>query len=142
MRSVFLSLFLLFPSSAYTDIPPESLTIQTQLTYRGPSKKDISVSKEMVIPIGNTQWLPLTDAKDQVVLLGRIAQTDGTALKVEYMLIDGHQKPSSVVSTPTILARLGEPAEISVADSKQKSNFSISLTAKKTENSPQSAETH
>lgn len=126
-----LGIFISFVcSSAMASKPSPGFALTTKLDYKSGTKKDISTSKEIILSRGNINWTPLTDIQDEVILLGRVAQASDESIKVEYMLIDGHKKPSTIVSTPTLVARLNEAAQISITDPDKKSIISISLTAK------------
>ncbi|MBX9765728.1 MAG: hypothetical protein K2X47_00530 [Bdellovibrionales bacterium] len=137
---LFLSILtLLIYGSAFSATPREGYSLKTKLNYKSGTKKDISATKEIILPTGTFDWVPLTDIQDEVVLLGRVAQTTDSSVKVEYMLIDGHKKPSTIVSTPSILARLNEAAEISITAPDNRSIISISLMVKATTFVPESA---
>lgn len=102
--------------------------IQTELAYESNSH-EIKTGKELILPESNRTWTPLTTPKDGVTLLGRLAEVRPDTIKMEYILVDTRIE-SAVISTPAIIARLNEKAEIGM--NSDKSKVSVSLKAKRT----------
>lgn len=102
--------------------------IQSNLTYQT-SEGVVETAREFILPESNKGWTALTAPKSGVVLLGKLAKADLKTIHMEYMLVDT-RNDSSVVSTPAIIARLGEEAKVTVEGDKDK--VAISLTAKRT----------
>ena len=120
--------FVAISLQSFSNDSMDSYRIQTTLKYKAPLSEELLSTKEVLVLKRNPNWMPLTDAKENVVLLGRVVQEIGTALKVEYMLIDGNRKSESIVATPSIVSRLQEPASIAVTEI-GKPKYTISMVA-------------
>lgn len=133
MKKTITLITLLLCQLSYAAVKNEGYLINTNLKYTTASKKEISASKEFILPADNKGWVTLTDFKNNVVLLGRALKADKETIHLEYMLIDGNQKPNVVVSTPSIVAIFNEPTSIRVGEQGEKPTLSLSVVAKKTE---------
>ncbi|MCM2323015.1 MAG: hypothetical protein NDJ90_07110 [Oligoflexia bacterium] len=130
MKEMMMILPLLMATMASAATTSESgFLVKTKLTYQTPKSLIESVG-ELILPNTNKGWTPLTYPKEGVVLLGRMVKFDSATIHLEYMLVDTRNAESSVVSTPSIITRLGEEAKVSVDTAGDK--ISISLLAKKT----------
>lgn len=102
---------------------------ETQFEVKTGNKTVTSTSK-IVVPKGSKHWTTLTEPKKGIALLGRImTQTDKT-IGMEYIVVDTTKK-NAVLSTPQIVTNLGQKAEISSFDGKER--VKITLTATETE---------
>lgn len=75
----------------------------------------------------NKGWTTLTEPKNGVALLGRVVKSDKETLQFEYIVVDT-TKNNVVISTPAIIAKLGEKAEITVGTETEKVAISLLAT--------------
>ena len=112
-------------------IPQKGFKIDTQFDFQIDQKKVASKST-FILPENNKTWTSLTEPKNGVALLGRVVKSDKDSLHLEYIVVDTTSK-NVVISTPAIVARLGEKAEISLGSDSSKDKVAISLLAVPTE---------
>ena len=93
---------------AKTNLP--GYLIKSNLVFTS-SGKEVKTEGEFILSKDNKTWTSLTKVRDGVTLLGKIVAADGNSIHLEYIVIDT-SKASAVISTPAILAKLGETAEI------------------------------
>jgi hypothetical protein len=72
-------------------------------------------------------WTTLVPPKDGVTLLGKLAEGENKTLNVEYMVIDTNRQ-NTIVSTSSVIAKIGESAKIETADSRGQ-RVSVQLVA-------------
>lgn len=86
------------------------LLIKTSFTYESEGKSSKSESS-FILDEQNKAWTNLVPPKNGVALLGRMVSKSAGNLHMEYIVVDT-TKGNSVISTPAIVAMLGEPAEV------------------------------
>lgn len=132
MRVLLIVSGLLFSVSAFSaeSAKQTGYLVKTVFEYQDKNKTSKSESS-FIIDAKNNAWTTLTEPKDGIALLGRVATSDSDSLRMEYIVVDTNQK-NAVISTPAIYAVLGEPAKIEVGESDGK-KVSVSILAKPTE---------
>jgi len=103
--------------------------IETNLIYKSDTKT-VAVSDELILPINSKKWVSLTTSKDGVSVLGKLVKSTPSTIHIEYIVIDSSKKPNNVISTPSIISKLGEKAEIKIEGPEA---VKISLLAKPTQ---------
>jgi type II secretory pathway component GspD/PulD (secretin) len=125
--SVFVT-FACFSSIAATDMN-KGFKVETQFNYSKNGEK-IASNSSFILAENNKTWNTLAEPKNGVALLGRIVKSDKATLQLEYIVVDT-TKNNAVISTPAIIAKLGEKAEITVGTDTE--TVAISLLATATE---------
>ena len=115
--------------------PNKGYKIETEFSYSQNGHTTHSKS-EFILAKETKTWTTLTKPKDGVVLLARIVSQKEPSIGLEYIVVDTKQE-NAVVSTPMILATLGERSEISVGMTDTNSEVKIGLKAESTEYLPQ-----
>jgi hypothetical protein len=105
--------------------------IESEFTYESSLKKMKSKS-EFILAANHKAWTTLAQPKDGVALLGRVTSSDKKSISLEYIVVDTSQA-NAVISTPAIIARLGEKAQIEVGSNDSKEKVVVSLLATRTE---------
>ena len=127
-----IALFLLICSTNLWAVPKQTgFKIETAFDYRNSGKKITSQSTFILAKDHNT-WTTLTEPKSGVALLGRVVKSEEKSLHFEYIVVDT-TKNNAVISTPAIIANLGEKAEITVGSNADQEKVAISLLATETE---------
>ena len=130
MKTLLIILSLFFTSvSVHAATKKTGYLIKSNFTLTA-SGKQMKSQSEFIMSEDNKTWTSLVEAKNGVALLGRIVKTEKDAIHMEYIIVDT-TRPNVVISTPSIIARLGEQAEISVGGNTDE--VKVSLLAKKTE---------
>lgn len=128
---LFITMFSLCLASANLNAAPKKTgyLIKSDFAFTT-SGKEIKSQSEFIMSEDNKIWTSLVEPKNGVALLGRIVKTDKDAIHMEYIVVD-ITRPNVVISTPSIIARLGEKAEMSVNGNSEE--VKVGLLAKKTE---------
>ncbi len=103
--------------------------IETQFEYSN-NDKSMTSKGEFILAENNKSWTTLTEPKNGVALLGRVAKSDKTGLRFEYIVVDT-TKNNAVISTPMIITKMGQKAEVTMSTETEK--IVISLLATPTE---------
>lgn len=126
---ILISITFLCFSSVTATYKSKGFKMETQFNYSNNEVKVASKSS-IILDENNKTWNTLTEPKKGVALLGRIVKSDKTTLQLEYIIVNT-TKNNAVVSTPAIIAILGEKAEINVGTNHE--TVVISLLATPTE---------
>jgi len=135
MRLTMIVLALLITVSAYAS--PEKrngFLIKSDLNYSY-GDKQVKKSQEFIMDDSLNSWTTLTDLKGGVLLLGKRVKADKETIHMEFIVVDTNKTPNGVLSTPSIIARLGEPAHITIEGNREnkKEKIAFTLTATRTE---------
>lgn len=132
MTKAFIAVVLLISSTNLWGAQNQKgFKIETNFDYQN-SGKEIKSQSTFILAKDNKIWTSLTEPKNGVALLGRVVKSDKKSLHFEYIVIDT-TKNNAVISTPAIIANLGEKAEITVGSNSDQEKVAISLLATETE---------
>jgi hypothetical protein len=108
-------LFLLISndSVSFAATQENGFSIESSLTYKS-DNKTVTTSDELILPIDSRHWVSLISPKDGVSVLGKLVTSTPTTVHIEYIVLDNSKKPNNIISTPSIVSKLGEKAEIKI----------------------------
>ena len=107
----------------------QGFLIKSELIYTV-NGAEMKSHRELILSNKNRSWNTLVNAKDGIALLGKILRSDHKSIQVEYLLVDTNQA-NAVITTPSIMALLGEKTEISAKSDVLE--FTVKLLATKTD---------
>jgi hypothetical protein len=85
------------------------------------------VNGQVVIPVANSEWVPLTKAENGVALLGRLTKLDDDKVEADYMIIDTASSPVGV-NRMGVVSKFGVPSEVDGALPHEKIKISMTAT--------------
>ncbi len=128
MRMIWWIPMFLMGVSAFANSDRSGYLLKTELSYEAGSQK-VDTSSVVVLAAANNAWTQLSASKEGVLLLGRLVDLKGKNIHMEYLLLDTRRE-NKVVSTPAIIATLGQKATFEARDGKEKVTVSLTATKK------------
>ena len=97
MRSILIVAIILgFCTAAQAAVEKnKGILVKVDFSFKDGERK-VDTRSELIIADQNTDWMPLTSAKNGVVLLGKIDKLDKTSLTMHYMVVDTQTSPVSL----------------------------------------------
>lgn len=131
IKAVIATLILICSTNLWAATKQNGFKVETTFDYHN-SGKEIKSQSTFILAKENKTWTTLIEPKSGVALLGRVVKSDKKSLHFEYIVVDT-TKNNAVISTPAIIANLGEKAEITVGSNAEQDKVAISLLATETE---------
>ncbi len=116
MRALLLLSFLFVSVAHGKAVDAKGFYLKTAFEYQTADKITKAETTQM-LDSNYKGWTTLIPPKDGVTLLGKLAEGENKTINVEYMVIDTN-RPNALVSSPSVVARIGESARIETADSR------------------------
>jgi hypothetical protein len=106
------------------------LLVKTNLEFTTKGRA-LQTESQFTFSQESKSWVTLGEPKKGIVLLAKIGQVDGEQVQVNYIVVDTTKKPNGVISNPTLTARLGKEAMISLTTDAEE--VSITMTPRRVE---------
>jgi hypothetical protein len=90
--------------------------LKTAFEYQS-GDKTTKTESASVLDANYKGWTTLVPPKDGVTLLGKLVENENKTIQVEYMVIDTN-RPNALVSSPSVVAKVGESATIESQDNR------------------------
>ena len=84
--------------------------LKVQFSYKYKNRK-FQTENELIVNENNQDWIPLSQGKSGVALIGKFSKEKSNAIRVEYMIIDTSAAPVSI-NKMGVVAVLGEKADL------------------------------